>query len=397
MKKFDLLKSNLLRAKRPKEKCRALDNQVIASHETVSVKKIEGAKQSDQCSNTGKIASKCLIVDRVSNFMSRNDANNPQLSAHSSSSTVCRSPHSAFTLAELLIVIGVLGIVANLALVPLITDATEYAYQQATSLALMKIGEATKQMKTNDVLAGYATSDAFADEFAKYMKFGRRCTSANLANCFVSKFKLADNTEIDATTLTTGAALGHATYTSNTVGLGLVNGTNMILAFDPACVRIDPYNNTTDTTSCLALIYDINGAGKPNKVGKDIALLNVTLSTCTGKTFGGLCVAPNDVSFSPIHEGPWGGNSNSWAGARDACLSQGQGMRLPTSTELDVIYQHRAELTGLQGSAYWSITEDPGCNISGYICAAYWEDMYWGTRSSAGNKSGSASNARCVK
>ena len=397
MKKFDLLKSNLLRAKRPKEKCRALDNQVIASHETVSVKKIEGAKQSDQCSNTGKIASKCLIVDRVSNFMSRNDANNPQLTAHSSSSTVCRSPHSAFTLAELLIVIGVLGIVANLALVPLITDATEYAYQQATSLALMKIGEATKQMKTNDVLAGYATNDAFADEFAKYMKFGRRCTSANLANCFVSKFKLADNTEIDATTLTTGAALGHATYTSNTVGLGLVNGTNMILAFDPACVRIDPYTNSADTTSCLAAIYDINGAGKPNQVGKDIALLNVSIGVCSGKKIGGLCADTYDTGYVFSNEPclSMGGMNmcvpNYWAGARDACISQGK--RLPTQAEASIMMANKT-LIGLNDSySYWTSAESGGFGLS----HAYFFSPSSGTTGYSNFKDDSSSEARCVK
>jgi len=220
----------------------------------------------------------------------------------------------------------------------------------------MKIGEATKQMKTNDVLAGYATNDAFADEFAKYMKFGRRCTSANLSKCFVSKFKLADNTEIDATTLTTGAALGHATYTSNTVGIGLVNGTNMILAFDPACARIDPYNNTTDTTSCLAVIYDINGAGKPNKVGKDIALLNVAFGTgCPGVTIGGLCVSGSNVSYSGILAGPNPvTDTNYWQGANNACSALG--MRMPTLSELNTIYANKTLFTPVPSGNYISST-----------------------------------------
>jgi len=73
MKIFGLLKSSPICAKRSNDESRALNKPVIASHETASINKIEGAKQSGQRPNTGKIASKCLIVDRVSSFMSRND------------------------------------------------------------------------------------------------------------------------------------------------------------------------------------------------------------------------------------------------------------------------------------------------------------------------------------
>jgi len=239
-------------------------------------------------------------------------------------------------------------------------NETQRAYDQAQNVGLIRIREATNQMKTNDALAGYATNEAFADEFAKYMKFGRRCTSANLDKCFAPKFKLPDNTEIDVTTLTTGDKLGHATYTAPTVGLGLVNGTNMILAFDPACPRIDPYNNTTDTTACLAVIYDINGGGKPNQVGKDIALLNVSFGTgCTGPTIGGLCINGSDTTYTPISEAPYMSNDNFWAGARDACIAQG--MRLPTQSDLSIIYANRGTIAGLNtsGAAYWSSTGAP--------------------------------------
>ena len=92
MKIFDLLKSSPICAKRSKYESRALDKHVIASNEAASINKIEGAKQSDQCSNTGKIASKCLIVDRVPNFMSRNDVkkiiHSSQFTVHSSQLTV---------------------------------------------------------------------------------------------------------------------------------------------------------------------------------------------------------------------------------------------------------------------------------------------------------------------
>jgi len=319
--------------------------------------------------------------------------NNPQLTAHSSQFTLYCLPHPAFTLAEVLIALVVIGVVAALVIPSFAMNETQKAYDQAQNVGLIRIREATNQMKTNDVLAGYATNEAFADEFAKYMKFGRRCTSANLAKCFAPKFKLPDNTEIDTTTLTTGTALGHATYTANTVGIGLVNGTNMILAFDPACPRIDPYNNTTDTTACLAVIYDINGAGKPNQVGKDIALLNVTFSTgCAGTKIGGLCVDNNDTTFSPSNEpciditdycAP--PNGNYWAGARDACITNGK--RLPTIAEAQAITSGTTSLS----EAYWTSEDYPAIGILAFGFVP--SENYIGPA----DKASSACKARCVK
>ena len=251
-----------------------------------------------------------------------------------------------------MITLLVIGVVAALTIPALMKDTDQKGYEQSKNVSLLRLQEATNQMKTNDELSGFATSTAFANEFSKYIKVARRCTSANITTCFVPKFKLVDNTEIDTTTLTTGVALGHSTYTSNNVGIGLANGTNMILAFDPACARIDTYNSTIDTTSCLAVIYDINGAGKPNQVGKDIALLNVALSTCSGITINGLCVSASATTFAPINEAPFA--DNYWAGARNACIAQG--MKLPTMAELSIMIQNEATI-GSNGGWYWAATE----------------------------------------
>lgn len=275
---------------------------------------------------------------------------------------------SGFTIAEVLIVIGIIGTVANLVLPPLITDVYKKAWEESLSLDLMKIREATNQMKTNGVLDGYSTSDFFVNEFSKYIKIESRCASALLSKCFPSSIKLTSGEEFDTTTLTTGVKLGKATYTSPTVGIGFINGTTAILAFDPNCAPIDPVNNTTDTTACLSMVYDMNGWGKPNQIGKDIALLNATISSCDGKKVGGLCVAASDTTFAPINTCSGGtaadkafdssGDSaffcatNNWAGAKKACSAQG--MRMPSLAELMSIYPNRGSIGGFDAKDYWA-------------------------------------------
>ena len=201
-----------------------------------------------------------------------------------------------FTLAEVLITLGIIGIVAAFTLPALLSNVTQYVFASAQDMALKKITEATDDMKTNDVLAGYATTDDFVDEFSKYIKIGRRCTSAKLNECFTPVIKTSSGTTINVSTLTTGVKLGQLAYTSPTVGVGLADGTSLLLGFDPNCTRIDPINNTTSTTACMAIVYDTNGSGQPNQIGRDIQTLNAGLDCIM---IGSLCVATSDITYSP--------------------------------------------------------------------------------------------------
>lgn len=276
--------------------------------------------------------------------------------------------NSGFTLAEVIIVLGILGVIAVMTLPSLITNLNDTAFTKAKDLSLKKFTEATNQMKTNDLLSGYATTDAFVNNLQKYIKVARRCSSSNLNTCFSSSFTTGStNQKVNISSLSTGADLGHDTYNSALVGLQLIDGTNIILAFDPACQRIAFWNNSTSTTSCVAMLYDINGFKAPNKIGKDIATLNATISVCDGAKIGSMCVlggnaAPqslNTCAGSPYDsQGASNTNcaTNFWAGAKKACADAGNGARLPTITELTAIYNANNPSLGMTGY-YWSSTE----------------------------------------
>lgn len=97
------------------------------------------------------------------------------------------------------------------------------------------------------------------------------------------------------------------------------------------------------------MIYDTNGFGKPNQIGKDVVLLNTNL--LYNIKIGNLYVSPTRTTYTPISEAPFMANNNFWAGARDACTAQG--MRLPTAAETVVMFNNQATI-GITNSFYSS-------------------------------------------
>lgn len=174
----------------------------------------------------------------------------------------------------------------------------------------------------------------------------------------------------------------------------------MLLAFDPNCAWVAPYNGTIDTTSCLALIYDTNGFGKPNIIGKDISLLNATLNICTGTKIGALCVDDADTTYTKIntctdktYDSYLTANTscanNAWAGAKKACMDKG--MKLPSQSDLNTMYQNYltgGNTIGMSAAYYWS-DADFTSNLA-------WNQYFVSGNQYSFNKT-NLHNVRCVK
>lgn len=278
-----------------------------------------------------------------------------------------------FTLSEILMSLAVLGVIAMLTMPGLITNSSKKSLKAAQEIEKKHMIEAINTMRLKNDLSA-STNEEFADKLQKYLKVSKRCTAANITQCFASSFQVTDGTVIQTNTLTTGVKLGQSNSTSPIAGMVLANGTTVILAFDPACNdTVDEFKGDDNLTTCLSILYDVNGFKGPNQFsagpyaedgqdiedGKDILTQNVLISDCDGTKIGALCFAAADTAFSPVNEAPSTGPYNYWAGAKAACAAVG--MRLPDKTELDIIYQNKATISGLNLSAlYWSSTEDGG-------------------------------------
>lgn len=253
----------------------------------------------------------------------------------------------AFSMAEMFIVIGVVGILAVFTIPQLILNATTRAWSESQTVFELKLKEAMNQMKTNLALTGYSSNTSFVNSFANYMKLVRTCGPTNMSQCFSSSFKTASGTVLNATDLKTGANFKKANNSNDLVGVQFMNGINAIMAYDPDCEYVNPYDNQASAIGCISMIYDLNGFAKPNIIGKDIVLYNGTelnVDTCVTIS-SGLCVDASNSTPVPIASGSpeylalkakglilydSGYAQDYWAGAVYACDQRG--MRLPKYT-----------------------------------------------------------------
>ena len=192
---------------------------------------------------------------------------------------------SGFTLAETLITLTVLGVVAAIVIPQFAGNYKANAFQKSHAIFnaphKSPFYEALRQMSTQDDIMGYSTTVEFVDKFEDYMKVLKRCDGNSAggngvaySKCFISPLTSTDPSDsaIDLDSLsTTQEAFSGSSFDSDLVALRLNNGYSMVLGYDPTC-NIDPISNTQSPWSCVSFVYDINGNALPNKHGdtKDI-------------------------------------------------------------------------------------------------------------------------------
>ncbi len=184
--------------------------------------------------------------------------------------------HSAFTLAEVLITLGIIGIVAAMTIPTLITNNQEKGWSTAATVFERKLEESLKVMNTQQTLAGYSTTESFVDELSKHIKIVKTCKNTELDKCFPKTFTYGfpETETMDITSFTDSSKLRKEPYGTNTVGLQFANGVVAVMAYDPKCKQ-DPFSNQITGTSCISMIYDTSGFKSPNTSNKDLRMLNV--------------------------------------------------------------------------------------------------------------------------
>ena len=191
----------------------------------------------------------------------------------------------AFTLAEILIAITIIGIVALLTIPNLVQNFKQHSWDTSAVIFERKLEEALKVMNAQQTLAGYSTTEDFVNELSKHIKITKICKNSDLKSCFEEKvyWGAGDITpvEVDMSKIKEAKNLGQDEWKTKTVGLQFSNGTNAVIAYNPECKQ-DPYSNQITGINCLAILYDITAYKNPNTSGKDLRGINVKKlgSTC---------------------------------------------------------------------------------------------------------------------
>ena len=281
---------------------------------------------------------------------------------------------SAFTLAEVLITLGIIGVVAAITMPVLISNVQDRVKQKRVENIKQKLSKVTDKMAVQSGLIGYGDTMAFVNEMTKHMKVAKVCDNNHISDCWPTKeVNLKDKGKTwdiaktkDAKTLKIPKD-SQPNY-ADTVGIVTADGTPMILSYDKTCdFDVDKtglvFNNDSamsNSMGCLSGVFDWNGGKNPNKLGEDILTIGLASGLGTDCAFeaGGTCFT---APFTPtpltkaeceaeVQKGTLGiktcyYNQDYWAGAVKQC---GGVSKMPTMADLGKL---ATELYGVQVGA----------------------------------------------
>ena len=255
-------------------------------------------------------------------------------------------PKAGFTLAEVLITLGVIGVVAAMTIPTLVQNYQEHAWDTSADVFEAKLKEALKTMNTQQTLAGYKTTEDFVNELSNHFKMNKICNNDELLTCFSDKvYWGAEAEEVDMSTIKTAKNFGQDKWNTDIVGVQFANGVTGLIAYNPDCTQ-NPYSNQITGTDCLAILYDTDGFKNPNTTNKDLRSINVaSLGSGCYAEVNGVCFASAPfVADTPLTKAEcealkedlgltycYDGNEY-WAGAVKKCYDEGK--RLPNQNEL---------------------------------------------------------------
>ena len=208
-------------------------------------------------------------------------------------SALATFPKAAFTLAEVLITLAIIGVVAAITIPSLVKNYNEKAWKTAQDVFTKRLTVATKSMNAQEKLAGYSSTMDFVNELKNYIKITRVCDNDNITKCFNKEVIWnVDEDPVDMSAVTDASAFGldwkfpesKGGGVPETVAVQFANGVNAIIAYNPN-VEQDPFDDEKGTPSdSMAILYDVSGNKNPNKYSaepdsdisdSDISAINV--------------------------------------------------------------------------------------------------------------------------
>ena len=277
-----------------------------------------------------------------------------------------------FTMAEILLSLTIIGVVAAITLPSLTGNINERTWNTQRKALYARMSQAIALMPA---LNGYGTLteesssgagdavDTAAETFvtaglAKVLKINNICDSEHLQDCGIaSKFTTlkatviptptkmselnADMVSTDRIDTTTSWHLKHKQLDTKAAAFETGNGESIIVYYNPKCIA----DFDTSATSmiqpkiCANLIYDLNGSKGPNSIGKDMGFITILYST------------DSSVVMPLPHMHNAGKASQPDASA--LCTQQDKEYRLPNRDELAALFANK-NLLDINAERYWS-------------------------------------------
>lgn len=184
----------------------------------------------------------------------------------------------AFTTAELMVAIAVLGVLAALMIPALRYSVQKRVFAYSREIQTKKLAQAITMLSVRSSRMGvYTKTSAFVNDLRNFAKISKMCESDKIANCWpYDKLTLADGTEYEIANATGPSVFirdaSRADYASDNVAFVTDNGNAVIINYNKDC---DPNRDGIDVNkSCYMALMDVNGSKTPNKVGEDVFVIN---------------------------------------------------------------------------------------------------------------------------
>ncbi len=288
--------------------------------------------------------------------------------------------HVAFTMAEILLSLTIIGVVAAITLPSLTGNINERTWNTQKKALYARFSQAISLMPALNGYGVYANAtssasasaqDTAAETFvteglAKVLKINNICDSEHLADCGIPQkvYAINGSSAFSSSGFPTKLSEFNSTFTevyvrssdgqsffnpqkdidTKAAAFETVNGESIAVFYNPSC-RVFPDtkgNYMVHPYMCANFVYDLNGAKGPNTMGKDIGFLTVLYPTDS------VVVAP-----IPLPTDLSAGVEQYNAGA--ACVARDNETRLPNKEELISIFVNKTLI-------------DPAANVEG----AHW-------------------------
>ena len=187
---------------------------------------------------------------------------------------------AAFTLAEVLITLVIIGVVATMTIPSLINTIGKKVRDNQQTVFESKLQKGMDAMNlAGEVGPYYQKTEDFIKALSAHMKIVTICKSGELQNCFpYEEIQIAgEDKPLKVNEIENGKNFGlDKNDFKDVAGMVLADGTPMILSWNVNCPVSDPDSSsragalfgdgeTVNTTNCIAGIYDVNGTRGPNR------------------------------------------------------------------------------------------------------------------------------------
>ncbi len=271
-------------------------------------------------------------------------------------SDVAIHPRSAFTMAEILLSLTIIGVVAAITLPSLTGNVNErvwntqkkalYArFSQAIALMPYLSGYGTFTAATESVSAVDTAAETFVTEgLSKVIKINNICDNEHLQDCGIptSLTTLAGSASSFPTKISELNSKMTSINDTKAAAFETQNGESVLVFYNPQCqTNLAEKGFSTQPKMCANFVYDLNGNKGPNAVGKDIGIITAIYSSDP------VIVAPQPLSSSA--------SGGYHINASAACTTKDSESRLPNKEELSAMY-YNMYLFGISNSYYWAST-----------------------------------------